>query len=210
MKSTHPYARAWFAAAALLLSLSGCNAGEPQAAEPDPYANVSPKEPIAIPFPLDKAGFEVDTTFWVVPGVPKGRSSNHHVGLHMFFTPGDPEERIKRLEESQVKVRVTLHRIENGVETKVPIRHIINTEEAFKPPKYIAEDLPDDIGQSRGQFSQGSTTDKTPNSALYVSSFGGVTLPPGKYHLRATTLSDLPSLSGIPTNLVFEHGFLSK
>ena len=43
--------------------LAGCKHSEQPAAEP----HMQPRAPIKLPIPLDKAGYKVDTTFWVIP-----------------------------------------------------------------------------------------------------------------------------------------------
>lgn len=58
----------------------------------------------------------------------------------IFFIPGDPDGRIKCVEKNQVKVKVTLHPAESGVESKVAIRRGTNIEpNRYKPSRFVAE-----------------------------------------------------------------------
>jgi len=78
------------------------------------------RPPLKIPMPLDKAGYKVDVNF-EMPLLSDGMTdSNYFIGLRVMFAPGSPNVRIA-LERHPVAARISLHRIENGQEVRIPL-----------------------------------------------------------------------------------------
>lgn len=203
-----PFKASIFALAALL-GVSACSTSAPT----NPRTKMTPHEPIAVSLPLDKAGHEVDTTFWVLPGKPDGKTG-HFVGLRIPLSAGDPDQRLQRMEAHTVKVRATLHRMEGGQESKVPVRHLVNkTRDTNQPKNNVVELLPDDEATAKLNETVFAPTvgGGTKGSGNATYSFGAMgDLNPGQYRLRVRTLSELPALRDVPAELVVERGNLPK
>lgn len=179
--------------------LVGCKQPAPQAAEP----HMQPQAPIKLRIPLDKAGYKVDTKFWIIPPEPP---RSYFVGLNIPFTAGDGR-RIELMDAHPVKARVTLHRMEeNGAETKMTLKMPVRVSPFGEPGKYEWIALPDDVAKSSRTRSYG-TGDKTKiDGATYELSFGSAGfLQKGQYHLQVELLEDNPALKDLPAYLVVDY-----
>ena len=188
--------------------LAGCKHSEQPAAEP----HMQPRAPIKLPIPLDKAGYKVDTTFWVIPPKPP---YGYFVGLRIPFTAGDGR-RIELIDAHPVKARVTLHRMEEGgAETKVVLEAPVKISKPNEPSQYEMVALPNDEAISSGMESYRLSykpEDKYQvDGAIYELSFSSAgTLAQGQYRLQVELLEENPALKDMPAYLVVDLVPISK
>ena len=194
---------------ALLLSaalLMGCNK-QPSSRLPAAEPHMQPQAPIKLPIPLDKAGYKIDTTFWIIPPDPP---RSYFVGLNIPFTAGDGT-RIELMDAHPVKAKVTLHRVEeSGAETKQVLRMPVRVSAITEPSKYEWIALPDDEAYTRGNRSYRLSyrpEDKYQlDGAIRELEFGFAgKLPQGQYRLRVELLEDKPALKDMPAYLVLDY-----
>ena len=185
--------------------LVGCKQPAPHAPVAEPH--MQPLAPIKLPLPLDKAGYKVDTKFWIIPPEPERA---YFVGLNIPFTAGDGS-RIELMDAHPVKARVTLHRMEeNGAETKMTLKMPVRISPFGEPGKYEWIALPDDEAKSRGTESRRLSykpEDKNQvDGAVRELSFGSAGfLSKGQYHLQVELLEDNPALKDLPAYLVVDY-----
>jgi len=184
--------------------LTGCKHSEQPAAQP----HMQPRAPIKLPIPLDKAGYKVDMTFWVIPPEPP---YGYFVGLRIPFTAGDGR-RIELIDAHPVKARVTLHRIEEGgTETKVVLEAPVKISKPGEPYKSEWLPLPDDEAKSQGTRSYGSDDKTKIDGATYELRFGSAgVLVQGQYRLQVELLEENPALKDMPAYLVVDLVPISK
>lgn len=192
---------AFLLCAALLM---GCKHSEQPAAQP----HMQPRAPIKLPIPLDKAGYKVNTTFWVIPPKPP---YGYFVGLRIPFTAGDGR-RIELIDAHPVKARVTLHRMEEGgAETKVVLKAPVKISKPNEPSQYEMVALPNDEAKSGRIRSYGSDDKTKIDGATYELSFGSAgTLAQGQYRLQVELLEENPALKDMPAYLVVDLVPISK
>lgn len=196
----------WLGAAALACGLLACAGGpKPAPASAVPSDGV-PVAPLMIAMPLDRAGHRVDVIF-DIPEPPQGeRARGYFLGLRMLFAPG--MGRVQVFDAHPVEVRVTLHRLEDGVEMPVQLVRRTDVSKGHEPSRFEAIPLKDDIAIARGEFTELSDAPQgTPDASTYVMSFAGPRGDaPGRYRLRLETLNDIPQLQGVKGFLAFEQG----
>ena len=196
---------AFLLCAALLM---GCKHSEQPAAQP----HMQPRAPIKLPIPLDKAGYKVDMTFWVIPPKPP---YGYFVGLRIPFTAGDGR-RIELIDAHPVKAKVTLHRMEEGgAETKVILKAPVKISKPEEPYKSEWLPLPDDEAKSKGMGSYRLSykpEDKYQvDGVIYELRLGSAgTLAQGQYRLQVELLEDKPALKDMPAYLIVDLVPISK
>ena len=191
--------------------LMGCNK-QPSSRLPAAEPHMQPQAPIKLPIPLDKAGYKIDTTFWIIPPEPP---YGYFVGLNIPFTAGDGT-RIELMDAHPVKAKVTLHRMEeNGMKTKMVLKAPVNVAKPEEFNKYEWMALSDDVAETRGMGSRRLSykpEDKYQvDGVIRELSFGSAgTLPQGRYHLQVELLEDKPALKEMPAYLVVDLVPISK
>jgi len=188
----------------------GCKHSEQPAAQP----HMQPRAPIKLPIPLDKAGYKVDMTFWVIPS-KKYETWPFFVGLNIPFTAGDGT-RIELMDAHPVKARVTLHRMEEGgAETKVVLEAPVKISKPEEPSKYEWIPLPNDVAKSSGvgsyRLSYKPEDKYQVDGAIRELSFGSAgVLVQGQYRLQVELVEDNPALKDIPAYLVVDYVSYAK
>ncbi|MDP3884663.1 hypothetical protein [Hydrogenophaga sp.] len=162
--------------------------------------------PLRIPMPLDKAGHKVDVTF-DIPEPPQGeRSRGYFIGLRVLFAPGIGQA--QHIDAHPVSVRLTLHRLNGGVDVPVQLVKIADVSKPYEQPRrFVAIPLKGDLANSKGQFSEHSgASPGTPDASTYVLEFAAPQVDsPGKYRLKLETLKNIPQLHGFKAFLAFEQ-----
>ena len=162
--------------------------------------------PLKILMPLDKAGHKIDVTF-DVPSPPKvSHSTGYFLGLRVLFAPAKGQ--VQHIDAYPVSVRVTLHRLQGGIEIPVKIWNRVDVAKGYEPSRFESFSLKDDIAVSHGSFTEYSGAPPgTPDASTYVLEFGGPgEQGPGRYRLRLETLKDVPQLKGFKAFLAYERG----
>lgn len=194
--------------AALALVLLGCSTGS-MVTNPVGVTSADgvPVAPLRIPMPLDKAGFKVDVTFDIPPPPKVSHSSGYFLGLRMLFAPADPDRKIATIDAHPVEVRVTLHRLQDGVEIPVRLANRVDVSKGYEPSRFETIVLKDDIAASRRSFTEYSGAPPgTPDASTYVLEFAGPEKQgAGRYRLRLETLRDIPQLQSFKAFLAFER-----
>jgi len=166
-----------------------------------------PRPPLKIPMPLDKAGYKVDVTF-EVPPLPRGITYlSNLIGLRVLFTTGSSNVRIA-LEEHPVKMRISLYRIEDGKEVKIPLldRKIVSGFGEY-PYRYKLFEIPEGKATASRYYTEHSGAPQgTPNASTIVLNLAGAgtAVIPGIYRFQVETLEDIPALSGVTSFFVYE------
>lgn len=198
--------RRWWCATGLALALVGCSAGGVGApgAQGGPQGAVL-RAPLKIPMPLDKAGYKVDVTFDVPPPPKVSHSTGYFLGLRVLFAPAMGQ--VQHIDAHPVSVRVTLHRLQDGIEIPVKIWNRVDVAKGYEPSRFESFSLKDDIAVSRRAFTEYSGAPPgTPDASTYVLEFGGPgEQGPGRYRLRLETLKDIPQLKGFKAFLAYER-----
>lgn len=90
----------------------------------------------------------------------------------MLFASGGSDGRRKMLESSPVKVKLTLHRVEGGVEVQIKLFQLVRVSKAFEPARREPQRLPDDVAVSVREYTEYSDKPEgTPDASTYVLSF---------------------------------------
>ena len=197
----------WWCVTALALALAACSAGGTGASTHQGAAEAGVLvAPLKIPMPLDKAGHKIDVTF-DVPSPPKvSHSTGYFLGLRVLFAPAKGQ--VQHIDAYPVSVRVTLHRLQGGIEIPVKIWNRVDVAKGYEPSRFESFSLKDDIAVSHGSFTEYSGAPPgTPDASTYVLEFGGPgEQGPGRYRLRLETLKDVPQLKGFKAFLAYERG----
>jgi len=170
-----------------------------------------PRPPLKIPMPLDKAGYKVDVTFEVPPSLllkHMSYLSHYIIGLRIMFAPGTSNVRIA-LEEHPVTVRMSLHRIEERKEIRIPLF----TSKAVSgfgeyPKRYEVFEIPGGKATAKLAYSDHSGAPRgTPDASALVMTLTGTKrdVTPGIYRFQVETLEDIPALSGVTSFFVYEE-----
>jgi len=200
-----------FCLATALLSIGACSngsapktkegSGETSASTLQAPAGIS-TVPVMLPFPVDKAGHELTTEFWVPPPEKGQRNRGFYVGLRMLFTAGDPDGRISLVDNKPIQVKVHLRHIDGDKEVPVVLRvgEWIQTGPSPMDRHIVARELSDGVATSEGTHSGHSALAPGTPNGMYYQMFLGVPAqrPPGQYRLTARVLHDQPSLQGVP------------
>lgn len=196
----------WLCVGGLALALGGCSAGgSGAAAAPGAPATEVPVAPLKIPMPLDKAGHKIDVTF-DIPAPPKGEQApGYFLGLRMLFAPATGQVDI--FEAHPVSIRVTMHRLEGGVERPVELGRQERVNSFYEPGQFAPFPIKNDVVVARGSFTEYSgappgTPDASTRVMLFAAPLDDST---GRYRLHVETLKDLPSLKGVKAFLAFEQ-----
>jgi len=167
-----------------------------------------PRPPLKIPMPLDKAGYKIDVTFEVLP-LPLGvTASNYFVGLRVMFAPGDGKV-FDALENHPVTAKISMHRIEDGQEVKIPLfnsRRISGVSEF--PRRFEVFEIPEGKATAKLSYADHSGAPQgTPDASALVLSFAAAKDDgaPGLYRLQVEILEDIPELSGVTSFFVYEE-----
>jgi len=170
-----------------------------------------PHPPLKIPMPLDKAGYKVDATFEVPSSLLLKNMtylSHYFIGLRVAFTPGTSDVRLA-LENHPVTVRISLYRLEDGQEVRIPLFDSKDvTAQGEYPRRYEVFEVPEGKTIAMRYYSQHSGTPRgTPYASTLVLSFASPSrnVIPGIYRLQVETLEDIPELSGVPSFFVYER-----
>lgn len=205
---THRWVKALLMAV-LTWSLLGC--GTPSKAGESgegPATGDVLRAPLKIPMPLDKVGHKVDVTF-DIPEPPQGeRSRGYFLGLRLLFAPTDPDNRIATIDAYPVSIRVTMHRLEGGVEQPVQFVRLTDVSKPYEQPRrYEAIPLKEDVASTRREFTEYSGAPPgTPDASTKVFGFAAPLVDsPGRYRLRVETLSNIPQARGFKAFLAFEQ-----
>jgi len=166
-----------------------------------------PRPPLKIPMPLDKAGYKVDVTFEVA-SLPKGATYlSQLIGLRVLFTPGEGEV-LNALRKHPVTVKISLHRLVDGQEVRIPLLVRKRVSSVFESPdRYETVEIPNGKATAKLSYSDSSDAQPgTPDGAALVLSFAGagtaITL--GRYRFQIETLEDIPELRGVAAFFVCE------
>lgn len=164
---------------------------------------MQPSIPVILPMPVDKAGHTVQTEFWILPKADGYRG--FYAGLRVPFAPGDEAGRGRLIEDNPVKVRLRLHRIDEGRYEPVIFGISFRISGPHEPGRFEPRKLPDGVAVSWRKYSWPSGKPKgTPDASFYQFSLAGTgKLAPGQYRLEATVLEDQPALQGVPVFLTF-------
>jgi len=163
-----------------------------------------PRPPLKIPMPLDKAGYKVDVMF-EVPRLPKKMPFlSHLIGLRILFTTGSPNAYMA-LEAHPVKVRLSLHRIEDGKEVGIPLfdSKMVSGFGEY-PYRYETFEIPEGIATASEYYADHSGARQgTPNGSTIVLhlAHASTAVTPGVYRFQVETLEDIPALSGFTSFL---------
>jgi len=192
------------AIAALMLAMVGCSTSTN-----GQHTMALPRPPLKIPFPLDKAGHKLDTTF----EVPRSRWPWRKpylvniIGLRVLFTTGSGEV-IQALEEHPVTLRLSLSRLENGQEVTIPLfvrKQVSNIREY--PRRYAIFEIPEGKATATFYYADHSGAPQgTPDGSALVLNLAGarMAVTPGIYRFKVETLEDNPALSGVTSFFVYE------
>jgi len=206
--------------AAALVALSACSNGSARlgqggsASGPDPSLTMhvpagALRVPVMLPFPVDKAGYELSTEFWVPPPARGKHPRTYYVGLRMLFTAGDPDGRISLVDNNPIQVKVDLRHIDGDKEVPVVLRMgaWVKTGPGPFDKRFDVRELLDGVTQSEGDRSGHSDLPRgTPDGMYYQMGLGGAgLLTPGRYRLQARVLQDQPRLQGVPMFLTFRE-----
>jgi len=167
-----------------------------------------PRPPLKIPMPLDKAGYKVDVTF-EVPRLPRRMTYlSHLIGLRILFTTGTPDLRLA-LEAHPVKVRLSLHRIEDGKEVRIPLfdSKMVSGFGEY-PYRYETFEIPEGKAMASEYYAEHSGAPQgTPNGSTRVLNLAdaGTAVTLGVYRFQVETLEDIPALSGFTSFFVYEE-----
>ncbi|KXU36031.1 hypothetical protein AXK12_04195 [Cephaloticoccus capnophilus] len=163
--------------------------------------------------PLGKAGYKVDVMF-EVPRLPRRATHlSHLIGLRILFTTGDLSLR-DALEAHPVKVRLSLHRIEDGKEVRIPLfdsKRVSGFGEY--PYRYETFEIPEGIATASGYYADHSgAPEGTPNGSTRVLNLAhaSTAVTPGVDRFQVETLEDIPALSGFTSFFVYEKYLKAK
>lgn len=162
-----------------------------------------PSIPVVLPMPVDKAGHTVQTEFWIPPKADGYRG--FYAGLRVPFAPGDDAGRIPLIDSHPVKVRLMLHRIDEGRFEPVIFGISVRVSGPHEPGEFEPRKLLDGVAVSKRAYSSHSGMPRgTPDASFYQLNLAGTgKLAPGQYRLEATVLEDQPALRGLPVFLTF-------
>jgi len=160
------------------------------------------KVPVMLPFPVDKAGHELTTEFWVPPD-DKGRKLRPiYLGLRMLFTASDPDGRISLVDDNPIQIKVDLRHIDGNKEVPVILRvgDWVRTGPSPMDRHIEVRELSDGVAKAKGARSGHSAQPYgTPDGMYYQMGLGSAGfLAPGRYRLQARVLHDQPQLQGVP------------
>jgi len=166
-----------------------------------------PRPPLKIPMPLDKAGYKVDVTFEVA-SLPKGATYlSQLIGLRVLFTPEESEV-LNALRKHSVTVKISLHRLVEGQEMRIPLLIRKRVSSVFESPdRYETVEIPNGKATAKLSYSDSSDAQPgTPDGAALVLSFAGAgtAIIPGYYRFQIETLEDIPELRGVAAFFVYE------
>jgi len=169
------------------------------------------RPPLKIPMPLDKAGYKVDVTFEVPSSLLlKGATnlSHYFIGLRVLFAPGTSNVRIA-LEEHPVTVRMSLYRIVEGKEVKIPLfdSKVVSGFGEY-PKRYEVFEIPEGKATAEIAYSDHSGAPRgTPDASALVLDFPSPdnVITPGVYRIQVETLKDIPALTGVKAFFVYEE-----
>ncbi|WP_156468861.1 hypothetical protein [Cephaloticoccus capnophilus] len=166
-----------------------------------------PRPPLKIPMPLDKAGYKVDVTFEVPPLPRRMTYLSHLIGLRILFTTGDLNL-LRALEAHPVEVRLSLHRIEDGREVRIPLRDRKRVSGFGEyPRRYEIFEIPEGKATASLYYAEHfGAPQGTPNGSTMVMNLAGAgtAVTPGVYRFQVETLEDIPALSGFTSFFVYE------
>lgn len=162
-----------------------------------------PSIPVVLPMPVDKAGHTVQTEFWIPPKADGYRG--FYAGLRVPFLPGSNAGRGVWLEEHPVKVRLALHRIDEGRFEPVIFGISVRVSGPYEPGEFEPRKLTDGVAVSRRAYSSHSgKPNGTSDASFYQMILAGAgKLTPGRYLLEATVLEDQPAWQGVSVFLTF-------
>ncbi|MEZ5644355.1 MAG: hypothetical protein R3E94_10990 [Burkholderiaceae bacterium] len=191
---------------------SGLVACNPNQVPPPDRAAVhdKPTIPVLIPMPVDQAGHRIQTEFWIFP--KDDGYDGFYAGLRVPFAPGDDAGRIPLIDSHPVKVRLALHRIDEGRFEPVIFGISVDISGPYDPGEFVSRKLMDGVAVSRRAYSSHSGKPRgTPDASFYQLILAGASkLSPGQYRLEATVLDDQPALQGLPVFLTFLETEWSK
>jgi len=164
-----------------------------------------PHPPLKVPLPLGKAGGKVDITF-EIPSLPDVRTYlSNLIGLRVLSPPGNSNVRIA-LEEHPVTVRISLSRIENGNEVRIPLFDSKDvTAPGEYPRRYDVFEIPEGKATASRYYTEHS--EMPSDASTIVLGFAGTkrAVTPGVYRFQVETLEDIPELSGVTSFFVYEE-----
>lgn len=169
----------------------------------DAAAPGQPSIPVVLPMPVDKAGHTVQTEFWIPPKADGYRG--FYAGLRVPFAPGDDAGRIPLIDSHPVRMRLTLHRIDEGRFEPVIFGISVRVSGPHEPGEFEPRKLLDGVAVSKRAYSSHSGMPQgTPDASFYQLNLAGTgKLAPGQYRLEATVLEEQPALRGLPVFLTF-------
>lgn len=169
----------------------------------DAAAPGQPSIPVVLPMPVDKAGHTVQTEFWIPPKADGYRG--FYAGLRVPFAPGDDAGRGQLIESHPVKMRLMLHRIDEGRFEPVIFAISVRVSGPHEPGEFESRTLPDGVAVSKPEYSSHSGMPRgTPDASFFQLILAGAgKLAPGQYRLEATVQEDQPALQGLPVFLTF-------
>jgi len=167
-----------------------------------------PRPPLKIPMPLDKAGYKVDVAFEVPPLPRRMTYLSNLIGLRILFTTGNLSL-LRALESHPLEVRISLHRIEDGKEVRIPLldRKRVSGFGEY-PYRYETFEIPEGVATASGYYADHSgAPEGTPNGSTRVLNLAGAgtAVTPGVYRFQVETLEDIPALSGFTSFFVYEE-----
>jgi len=169
------------------------------------------RPPLKIPMPLDKAGYTIDVMFEVPSSMLlKGMTyvAHYFIGLQVLYTPGTSDV-YDALKAHPVTVRLSLFRLENGKDIRIPLFSRTTRASPGEPPrKGAVSELVNGEAIASHYYTQGSRAPRgTPNAAALGWTFASpdTAITPGIYRFQVETLEDIPALKGIPAFFVYEE-----
>ncbi len=200
-----------FCLATALLTIGGCSNGSaPKTKEGSGETSASSLQaragiatvPVMLPFPVDKAGHELTTEFWVPPNDNGRKLRPIYLGLRMLFTASDPDGRISQVDNHPIQVKVDLRHIDGDKEEPVVLRvgEWIQTGPSPMDRHIVVRELSDGVAKAKGARSGHSAQPYgTPDGMYYQMGLGSAGfLAPGRYRLQVQVLHDQPRLQGVP------------